>query len=187
MSENLLVIYCAPTLAGIKTANLFSCKCTDCCSAKLVVDSWNSVLNHRGVYVRIMRHRNDRALIYVYRRDKLAEDFRREGAKEFLCSRGYGDKSMSDMLDMLALRLCESSDFPHEIGLFLGYPLGDVKGFIENEGKNCKLAGIWKVYGDECEAKKLFCKYRKCTDIYCKKLHEGTPITRLAVKGGATC
>ena len=183
MSENLLVMYCAPTLAGIKTANLFSCECADCCHARSVVDSWNSILNHKGVYAKIMRYRNGRVLIYVYRRDRLAKDFEKAGAKELLFSRGYGDKSMSDMLDMLSCRLCESDDFPHEIGLFLGYPVGDVKGFIENGGKNCKLAGVWKVYEDECRAEKLFCKYKKCTDIYCMKLWEGTPITRLAVKG----
>ena len=183
MSENLLVMYCAPTLAGIKTANLFSCECADCCHARSVVDSWNSILNHKGVYAKIMRYRNGRVLIYVYRRDRLAKDFEKAGAKELLFSRGYGDKSMSDMLDMLSCRLCESDDFPHEIGLFLGYPVGDVKGFIENGCKNCKLAGVWKVYEDECRAEKLFCKYKKCTDIYCMKLCEGTPITRLAVKG----
>ena len=33
------------------------------------------------------------------------------------------------------MKLKTREDFPHEIGLLLGYPLADVKAFIENEGK----------------------------------------------------
>lgn len=30
-------------------------------------------------------------------------------------------------------------------GLFLGYPLEDVKGFIENNGRNCKSCGVFRI------------------------------------------
>ena len=30
----------------------------------------------------------------------------------------------------------------------------------------CKCCGMWKVYGDEKEEVKLFCKYKKCAEIY---------------------
>jgi hypothetical protein len=40
-----------------------------------------------------------------------------------------------------------SGEFPHEIGIFLGYPLADVEGFIQYHGKNYILCGMWKVYG----------------------------------------
>ena len=46
--------------------------------------------------------------------------------------------------------------FPHEIGVLLGYPAEDVKGFVVNEGKNYLYSGYWKVYGDLSEAKQLF-------------------------------
>ncbi len=39
--------------------------------------------------------------------------------------------------------------FPHEIGLFLGYPPEDVCGYIRNKGKCQKCTGHWQVYGDE--------------------------------------
>ena len=54
--------------------------------------------------------------------------------------------------------MCEK--FPHEIGLFLDYPLVDVIGFIRNTGKNCKCSGCWKAYGNAKEAEKTFCKYK---------------------------
>ena len=58
-------------------------------------------------------------------------------------------------------RLAQREDFPHEIGLFLGYPLGDVIGFIKNAGQNCKCVGCWKVYCNECEAIKAFAMIEK--------------------------
>ena len=81
----------------------------------------------------------------------------------------------------LAGKLQGNCEFPHEIGLFLGYPPEDVKGFIENHAKNYKFTGYWKVYGDEAEAKKLFDRYRKCTQLYTRLWHGGRTVERLTV------
>ena len=35
--------------------------------------------------------------------------------------------------------------FPHEIGVFLGYPVEDVEGYMQNDGKNFLLVGYWKM------------------------------------------
>lgn len=182
MSESLLVTYCAPTLAGIKTANLFSCQCGSRRSALLAVECWNRALNIKGVYAVLMRYRNKRALIYVYRPSRLIRDFENGEIRKFLNLFGYGKMSLEQMLALLSERLNQAEDFPHEIGLFLGYPIDDVKGFIKNGGKNCKITGHWKVYDNQKRAEKLFCKYRKCTDIYCRKLGEGTTLQRLTVR-----
>ena len=72
-------------------------------------------------------------------------------------------------------------EFPHEVGLFLSYPPQDVRGFIENHAVNYKCAGLWKVYGDEALARRLFDKFRKCTDIYCALWRAGSGIDQLAV------
>ena len=78
-------------------------------------------------------------------------------------------------------RLRAYDEFPHEIGLFLSYPPEDVKGFIEHHAADFKYAGLWKVYGDEQRARDLFAKYRRCTEIYCERLHAGLSIAQLAV------
>lgn len=39
-------------------------------------------------------------------------------------------------------------DFPHEIGLFLGYPPKDVSSFIEEKGRHSLSIQYWKVYHD---------------------------------------
>lgn len=183
MSESLLVTYCAPTLAGLKTGNLFNCTCTGRRQAEETVRQWNRTLNSKGVYAVIMRCREGRVLIFVYRRAKLLHDFSGTEVRRFLKKFGYEGKNLQEMLEQLSQRLCASDSFPHEIGLFLGYPIEDVKDFIKNEGRNCKLAGTWKVYHDEQNARKTFCKFKKCTDIYCQMLGKGTPLRRLTVAG----
>ena len=183
MSESLLVTYCAPPLAGLKTGNLFNCTCTGRRQAEETVRQWNRTLNSKGVYAVIMRYREGRVRIYVYRRAKLLHDFTGTEVRRFLKKFGYEGKNLQEMLEQLSQRLCASDSFPHEIGLFLGYPIEDVKDFIKNEGKNCKLAGTWKVYHDEQNARKTFCKFKKCTDIYCQMLGKGTPLRRLTVAG----
>lgn len=78
-------------------------------------------------------------------------------------------------------RLAAREGFPHEIGLFLGYPPEDVRGFIENNAKCSKCVGAWKVYGDERAAKRLFAKYEKCTNVYVRQHANGNTIERLTV------
>lgn len=185
MSENLLVMHCSPTLAGMKTGNLFSCHC--CCSKQLhnFVAYWNGKLNQKGVYIKVMQLKNERALIYVYRKAKLEAAISCREIRRFLESNGYDcsrpEKMIEEMLNRLARRICRKEEFPHEIGVFLGYPFEDVKGFIENEGKNYKFVGQWKVYSDEASARELFSKYKKCTDIYCRCFEEGRQLTHLTV------
>lgn len=49
--------------------------------------------------------------------------------------------------------------FPHEVGVFLGYPIWDVEGFIAHNGQDYKFCGDWKVYDDVPGAIKTFEKY----------------------------
>ena len=82
------------------------------------------------------------------------------------------------------LRLCcaaEAADFPHEIGVFLGYPLEDVVGFIRHRGKCFTCCGCWKSYGDPAAARQHFDQLAKCTAVYLRLFHSGTPILKLAV------
>ena len=98
MSESLLVTYCAPTLAGLKTGNLFNCTCTGRRQAEETVRQWNRTLNSKGVYAVIMRCREGRVLIYVYRRAKLLHDFSGTEVRRFLKKFGYEGKNLQEML-----------------------------------------------------------------------------------------
>ena len=67
------------------------------------------------------------------------------------------------------------------IGVFLGYPLEDVVGFIRHRGKCFTCCGCWKSYGDPAAAQQHFDQLAKCTAVYLRLFHSGTPILKLAV------
>ena len=67
------------------------------------------------------------------------------------------------------------------MGLFLSYPPEDVQGFIDHRACDFKCAGLWKVYGDERRAQRLFSRFKHCTEDYCARWQTGWDIDRLAV------
>ena len=180
MYEELIIRHCSPTLAGLKTGNLFSCPCPCSVALKDEIRCLNRRLSTKGLRILPLKV-SDKALIYVYRPKKLKKDLAHEIAGDLLKDCGYNCRHPERCIAKLSSRLKESEAFPHEIGLFLGYPPEDVQGFIENGAKKCKCCGCWKVYGDEKEAQKTFAKYKKCTTQYMRQLSKGTSIDRLTV------
>ena len=80
-----------------------------------------------------------------------------------------------------AARFAEGGCFPHESGIFLGYPLEDVCGFIANKGNHAKLCGEWKVYGDAHAAARTFHRYTCCRQDYLDRFAVGTTLDSLIV------
>lgn len=183
MSDDLLVRHGAPTLAGLKTASLFPCPCTSRSALLTAVRRINRRLRHKGLRVLPLRFSGEKALIYLYRPKKLRADLAHPTARRLLEDMGYDAADAQRCLVCLARRLREQEEFPHEIGLFLGYPPEDVLGFIENRACDCKCVGCWKVYSDEEGARKKFEQYRKCTRVYWEQWAKGRDIERLAVAG----
>lgn len=184
MSEDYLVRHCAPTLAGIKTGSLFTCPVR--CPKELLssVRQMNKRLLPKGLRILPLRLSESKALIYVYRPRKLSSDIADTAAEQILQKQGYDTSSCEKCIARLGRRIRGQKEFPHEIGLFLGYPPEDVCGFMENKACNCKCVGCWKVYGDEAAAKKKFAQYKKCTKVYCDQWAKGKDIERLTVKVG---
>ncbi len=181
MIEKFLVAHCSPTLANLKTANLFNFRYVSEDKLNYQIEKWNGELNPKGVTIAVLRIKSGDALIYVYREGKLEADLKRDGVEDFLTKMGYDDFTVNSAIQKLSNRFSFNDEFPHEIGLFLGYPLGDVKGFVENKGRASKCAGCWKVYDNECKTVKLFEKFKKCRAIYWRLFQNGTSITRLTV------
>ena len=86
---------------------------------------------------------------------------------------GYPCHSAGQCVACLIRRLRESEEFPHEIGLFLGYPIEDVVGFIRYAGKGCKLSGLWKVYGDAEAASRLFDRLSRVCHAVTRRVDKG--------------
>ena len=181
MPEKMIVSYCAPTLAGVKTANLFSCEYEDRQSLEEEVRLFNQRLQTNKIRMMILGYPRNRALIYVYRPSLLRKDLEDKITREILMERGYQIGDISECLKHLIERLDGYQEFPHEIGCFLGYPSEDVIGFIEKK-KPCKSVGTWKVYGDVKKANDLFETYRKCTETYERHYDQGTSLEKLIIR-----
>lgn len=181
--EKYLIEYCSPTLASLKTANMFSLMVGDEQDSELQLElaNVNQWLSEKGLFLTQLRRRGNRTLLYMGRKSHLERDLKRPETGDFLAGYGYENLALEAVFNQLKNRMEESEDFPHEIGVFLGYPLDDVIGFIENAGKNCKCSGIWKVYSDEQEAQRLFARFTRCRNVYTRLWNQGRPIWNLTV------
>ncbi len=156
MSEELVVEQCSPTMAGLKTGNLFSCPAEDTRTLWQSIRRLNQRLVPCGIRLVPVKSLGDRELIYMYRPEKLRRDLREQGARAILREKRYPTEDPERCVVELVRRLNRGKDFPHEIGLFLGYPAEDVSGFIRHGARCAKCVGTWKVYGDEESARKKF-------------------------------
>lgn len=143
---------------------------------------WNGLLQKRGIAVTLLKQCGNMSLLLVYRPDFLKWDLRAPNVAAYLRECGYEDPlNVTGAIGKLRMRLQTCDSFPHEIGLFLGYPLQDVRGFIENKGRNHCLCGCWKVYADPEEAMRKFSLFKKCGQVYRRHYHNGRSALQLAV------
>lgn len=167
--EKFLVEQCAPVLAGIKPGSMFPYMPHADEKLPELLRHWNGVLAAKGVAVTSVKRcrRIGGYLIYVYRPRQIERILAEPSAAGFLKECGYEPgMSLSEALRLLTRRLCQSPEFPHEVGVFLGYPLQDVRGFIAHKGADCLCSGCWKVYHAPQDARRTFRRYEDCTRTY---------------------
>ena len=186
MPIDLIINHCSPTLAGLKTGNMFSVEFETNEEMVEELRKINKVLLPKGLKAIPLRKTSGRVLIYIYRPDYLSRDLEHPYAVETLKSKGYATENMYKCLAQLARRVNSDEKFPHEIGFFLGYPPEDVCAFIKDAnsegGCHCaKCTGHWKVYGDREAAEKKFAKYKTCTKVYKNEINKGRPLEQLIV------
>lgn len=122
MSEEMIVENCSPTLAGLKTANLFACDYDTQESLRRQIRSFNRTLVPKGLCMLPLQMKDHRALIYIYRPGRLKADLSDAETENLLAQFGYPAGNPNQCVARLIGRLEKCEDFPHEIGLFLGYP-----------------------------------------------------------------
>ena len=178
--DRLLAAYCSPTLAGIKPASLVSCSRAEHPDLPRQLQEYRQAFAARGIRFDILCACRGRFLLLVYHRERLAAHMAEGRVQRVLRSFGYPDGApLETLLDGLRRRIAVQQDFPHEIGLFLGYPIEDVVGFIRHAGRGCKLCGYWKVYTDVEAAKRCFATFDACRDAFERALRAGKTVTQL--------
>ena len=84
MSEDQVIRHCAPTLAGLKTGNIFNASYENEEELKASLAAFNEILTARGLRIACLRAGGGRALVYLYRPQSLLEDLSCLEAKALL-------------------------------------------------------------------------------------------------------
>ena len=167
--ERTLAIHSSPAICGIKASNLINIKYSDDLFKE--IEELNS--KYPNLSFNILRIIGDKALILIYRKNVLDNELKKKENINYLKSLGYDVSSTSSMINCLKEKI-KDNDFPHEIGVFLGYDLSDIKSFVS--GKKCIYVGYWKVYSNLEEKKKIFNRYTRCKDCVTRLIDRGFPI-----------
>lgn len=154
--ERLLANHCAPVFCHKKASNLVAAR-------RELLDALPEVLAGSSIsWVKLCGCKKYCHILF-YDRERLERYLKREEHQNFLGGHGYAGRTLEEQLTLLAERYesyqKHGSAFPHEIGLFLEYPLADIEGFIEHQGKDALESGYWKVYGDVEQARAAFRLY----------------------------
>ena len=176
--EGTLAYHGAPALAGIKPADMIAWGSPEVCGSPFFL-RYCRQLARRGIQLRVLRAGCPRCLLLVYRPDRLERQLADPAVRALLKWEGYPvEQGLEAMLKALSRRLA-GEEFPHEVGLFLGYPPEDVVGFCLHQGRDYKLSGCWKVYSDVERARRCFRRYSLCRDALCRRLRTGQALAQV--------
>ena len=173
-----VVTQCAPVLKGVKISNLITMK----------PGGWRKIrayLKKSRIICIPLYADAEKEVLFLYRYEQLERHLKNREVREFLRSCGYESFEVASVLVRLSRRYQLyagiSKEFPHELGVLLGYPVGDVQGFIDNRGENSLTSRYWKVYQNPKEAEKIFDLYDRVKEQALKEIMCGRTLSHVAV------
>lgn len=154
--KEVLIRHCSPVLMGCKPAALFMIR----------ADILDHLLAYTSSFIDclVIRKHKGKMLVFLFDKTVLEKTILSDPIRSVLVGMGYPSRYSLPVFLKHLQKQFEHQQCPHAVGLFLGYPLDDVLGFIKHKGSNYKLCGIWKVYGDVEQAKKYFRQYDLCRE-----------------------
>lgn len=171
-----IALQCAPLLTGRKISNLLT---VDRSFRSAVLGLFRS----SAVSCYVLYESADRITFLLYVREKLEAYLRTEKVKKLMLEFGCSGCTLSKILYSVSGRyrahMEGNGDFPHEIGLLLGYPPEDVIGFIENRGQNPLYIGYWKVYSNLEECRKVFAGYDQAREKVIHMVSSGMTVKNI--------
>jgi hypothetical protein len=148
-----LALQCAPLIAGLKVSNLLNIEKQDFPAVLAIIGH-----SHLRCYTLLSMQQKMTVLLYDPKR--LQAYLEQPEVTAFFTENGYESLSMEALLEEFCIRyqryMEEKKEFPHEMGLLLGYPIEDVNGFIEDGGAHPLCTGYWKVYHNKEKKLRLF-------------------------------
>lgn len=175
-TELQLGLQCAPVIAGIKISNLFTI-------ATNKLKELYPILKKTDLSYHLLYSGSKRAVFLIYKKEKLVHHLKKPEVKRYFMEFGYQNTDLDEILLLFVRRYSSymrtRKGFPHELGLLLEYPIEDVKGFIENQGKNFLYSGYWKVYGQVEEKISLFRKFEEVQTEIAGYIHSKREISEI--------
>ncbi len=176
---------CMPTLMNIKQASLIHFQRKYISNINSFFTIFREELNKFGCSYEVIYYDIRSLYILIYQESQLRILLGKYSNHSILLENGY-DEAMNSLemtLETFKLRyenhMKYKAEFPHELGLFLGYPVLDVEGFILNNGQNYLINGYWKVYYNVESALELFNIYSGLRTDAEKLIMEGRELTEI--------
>ncbi len=120
MLEGSLMKHAAPTPAGVKCGSIFKIS-LDSGTLHQQMLRMNSVLNHHGVRVIVLRSSGREHLVYAFRPRMLSDSLSDDRIFSFLSEMGYDTSNANHLVVSLKKKIDDKKGLAHEIGIFLGY------------------------------------------------------------------
>lgn len=171
--ERSVAVLCGAAMAGIRPAALAVC---DACE-RSEFENCREVFPKKGIRFEVLATNGEKITYLVFREAKLREQLALAENAEFLAQFGYPAGNFEGCLRYLKLRL-RGDAFPHEVGVFLGYALEDVCGYMRDPAA-CLYCGAWKVYAEPEKKRILFARYKRCGEGIVRRLACGETLTQI--------
>lgn len=172
-----VVLQCAPFLKGLKVSGLISIE-------KELYPGLKEMFSGMDIDFHKLSGSEGKCLVLFYRPKELEAHMNQPKIRQLIGQYGYAKGTLKEMLDHLSERISNCAElgmgFPHEIGVFLGYPVDDVQNFIEKEGRDFLLTGYWKVYNNPQRARMIFQEYDRAKDSAVNEYLDGKSIREIA-------
>lgn len=170
-----LAFECAEILAGVKPANLINLVDRPHPCGRNFYQLWHKcgaeLLAGGGLVGQVLVDRGDSLLLLVHAPRLLEELLALPSVRAMLRRVGYRDLDQpAAILDQLRGRCRGGDGFPHEIGIFLGYPLKDVAAFLGWIPLPLVAQGPWKIYGQPGKSLLLAATHRRCRNRMARRL-----------------
>ncbi len=172
-----MIIQGAPVLKNVRMACVFAIPA----GTERVI---RSLLYKTNVKLATLCRGAGRDIVLLYREGWMEGWIGQPQVAAFLQQYGYYGGSLKQYLQHLGERISyfyhKSQGFPHEMGVFLGYPLADVQGFISHQGKNYRCIGYWKVYSDVEGARRTFRLFDEARSCAVDEFFSGKSVREIA-------
>lgn len=163
-----LMLECSEVIAGVKPANLVSLVNRTRPCGRNLYQLWHSL--HQEAEARlstinfmILQTKERSILLLCYNREQLEQQLSHAGIRTLLHKAGYKQTStVPELVTELKQRIAKQDHFPHEIGLFIGYPAKDVAVFMGFVKLPFACQALWKIYGNPSQSLDLAENYRCC-------------------------